>query len=157
MFASAKNYQRKAKIIELVSTTVWDTSAINVYLGYNCKMVGYISNSTFVLKFFSGRPTSFLVAYFKLWGKSCERTSNIGEVRLSRSIKNASPFIWTMADCICSSSYFVVSLQRKRYIYIYIYIYMYVLHKTSGGQGEWGKNLWHQGEGSTNGRLGRTK
>ena len=69
---------------------------------------------------------------------SCETTSNIGELRLPTSIKNASPFRWTMVDYICSSSYFVVSLQSKS---------LYILHKTSG---QWGKNLWHTREGSTN-------
>ena len=50
---------------------------------------------------------------------SCETTSNIGELGLPTSIKNASPFRWTMADYICSSSYFVVSLQGKSLLYIY--------------------------------------
>ena len=43
-----------------------------------------------------------------------------------------------------SSSHFVVSLQSESCIY----------HKTSSA---WGKNLWHQREGSTNRKLERTK
>ena len=50
---------------------------------------------------------------------SFETTSNIGELRLSRTIKNASPFRWTMANYICSSSYFVENLQSKSLLYIY--------------------------------------
>ena len=40
-----------------------------------------------------------------------------------------------MVDYICSSPYFVVSLQSES---------LYVLHKTSCA---WGKSLWHQLEG----------
>ena len=49
---------------------------------------------------------------------SCETNSNIGEFRPPRSIKNASPFRLTMADYICSSSHFVVSLQIQSESYI---------------------------------------
>ena len=47
---------------------------------------------------------------------SCETTSNTGELRPTRSIKNASPFRWIMANNTCSSSYFVVSLQTESFI-----------------------------------------
>ena len=42
-----------------------------------------------------------------------------------------------MADYICSSSYFVVSLQSEIF-------YIYTLHKTLSARG---KNLWHQSKG----------
>ena len=54
-----------------------------------------------------------------------------------------------MADYIWNSSYLVVSLQSES-----SYIYIYALHKTLCVLG---KNLCDQREGSTNGRLGRTK
>ena len=38
-------------------------------------------------------------------------------LRLSRSIKNAFPFRQTMADYICSSSYFVAGLRSKIFTY----------------------------------------
>ena len=59
---------------------------------------------------------------------SCKTSSNIGELRPPKSIKNSSPFRWTMADCICSSSYFIVSLQIESF--------MYILHKTSCASGK---------------------
>ena len=78
IFASAKNCRRNSKIIELVSTIVWNMSAVkiaNVNLGYDGgKMADHVGKSIFVLKLVSGsfriqkynlRPTSFPVAYFK--------------------------------------------------------------------------------------------
>ena len=70
------------------------------------------------------RPNSKLDCIFQLncrgvrTNASCETTSNIGELRPLRSIQNASPFRWTMADYICNSSHFVVSLQSESYIHI---------------------------------------
>ena len=46
---------------------------------------------------------------------SCETTSNIGELRPPKSIKNFSPFRRTMAGYLLC-------------IYIYIYIYIYILY-----------------------------
>ena len=71
---------------------------------------------------------------------TCEKTSKNRELRLLRSIKNTSPFRRTMVDYICSSSYFVVSLQSESFIWIYLCIYIslclsfslyiYILHRT---------------------------
>ena len=46
---------------------------------------------------------------------SCETTSNIGELQQLRSIKNTSLFRQTIVDYICSSFYFVVSLQSESF------------------------------------------
>ena len=49
LFVSAKNCQRKSKIIEIIWAIIWNTPAIkiaNVNLGCNTKMVNYVSNST---------------------------------------------------------------------------------------------------------------
>ena len=68
---------------------------------------------------------------------SCETTSNIGELRPPRSIKNDFPFRRTMANYICSSCHFVLSLHSESYN-IYMYIIKPCLHgiKTYGIKGK---------------------
>ena len=61
----------------------------------------------------------------------CETTSNIGELQLPRSIKNASSFRLTMADYICSSAYFVASFQIETFITKWRNICIYVYKTTS--------------------------
>ena len=74
---------------------------------------------------------------------SCGTTSNIGELRPPRSIKNVSPFRRTMADYLVCILYITCVCG---YIYTHIYKILCAL----------GKKIWHQQEGSTNRRLGRT-
>ena len=72
----AKNCQSILKISELASANVWNVpvmKVVDVYPGYDSKMVDHIGNSTFVLKLVSGsfcirkcnlRVTLLPVAYF---------------------------------------------------------------------------------------------
>ena len=48
---------------------------------------------------------------------SYETTSHIREFLPPKSVKNGSTVRWTMTDYICSSSYFVVSLQSEFFFY----------------------------------------
>ena len=84
---------------------------------------------------------------------SCETTSNIGELRPPKSIKNFSPFRRTMAGyLLCIYIYIIYYILYIYYIYVCVYIYTHT-YKTLCALG---KKLWHQREGSTNRRLGRT-